>query len=314
MIAENSVQKQPLVARIDYLYNGGVGDSVEYTDADRLLHDVKEQNEYGVPMSLVLFADANGETIPRDFIQTMDPPPHGVTVMYTNVPVYYQNYEYAVAHGEEAQYRGSMNVTQACKRAIERAISEHYNDHRLPPEAVNGVIDRFGLKRTMCVLANTIRELDWDARFNTVNKQWAAGIQIPDNPGMPFAAVNSHPGLVDLFTNSVRRCYVRSLPLTEADIHAEAERILEAFRSLPAPNSPSGKFYTVKISEEFMLRAGSQHTTELQQYLPFRSLCLTTLKGQKGFHAMIHGSEDRSKPLRDIKTPAKKKSSQEMGL
>lgn len=183
MPGKTSKQSNEIVARIDYLFPR---ESFEYTNVDKFVEDVKKDSYSGVPMALVLFADKNGNTIPLDFLRDLDSPPQGLTVSYVNVPVYYPSYEQACANGEEAQYRGSMNVTQACKRAIERAISEHYDDHRLAPDAVNGVIDRFGLERTMCVLANTIRELDWDARFNTVNKQWAAGIQIPDNPGMPF--------------------------------------------------------------------------------------------------------------------------------
>lgn len=313
MVKENSSQKN-LVARIDYLYKGGVGESVEYTNADELIRDIKEQNEYGVPMSLVLFADAKGETIPQDFIRVMDPPPHGVTVMYTNVPVYYQPYEYAVAHGEEAQYRGSMNVTQACKRSIEKAIKDHYDDNRLSPDAVEAVIDRFGFERTMCVLANTIRELAWDARFNTANKQWAAGVQIPSNPGMSFVAVSSHPGLIDLFTNSVRRCFLRTQPLTEPDLRSEAERILRGFREAGKPNSPSGTHYMVKISDDFMARVRGQQTAQISRYFPFKSFCLTTVKGQQGLYAMISRNEDRSKPLREVKAPVKKKSSRDMEL
>lgn len=298
MPGKTSKQSNEIVARIEYLFSG---ESFEYTNVDKFVEDVKKDNYSGVPMALVLFADKNGNTIPHDFLRDLDPPPQGLTVSYVNVPVYYPSYEQACANGEEAQYRGSMNVTQACKRAIERAISEHYDDLRLAPDAVNGVIDRFGLKRTMCVLANTIRELDWDARFNTVNKQWAAGIQIPDNPGMPFATVNSHPGLVDLFTNSVRRCYVRSLPLTEADIHAEAERILHGFREADKPNSPNGPHYMVKIADDFMTRVRGQQTSRLSRYMPFKSFYLTTIKGQKGLYALIRSNEDRSKPLRTVK-------------
>lgn len=297
------------VARIDYLYTGGkVGESVEYTDADEFIRDVKEQNEYGVPMTLVLYADAKGETIPRGFIQEMDPPPQGVKISYANTPVYYPNFEYAKEHGEEAQYRGSMNVTQTCKRTIETAIKEHYDGSRLSTtDAVNAVIDCFGFERTMCVLANTIRELNWDARFNNANKQWADGIQIPVNPGMPFAAVTSHPGLIDLFTNSVRRSYLRTQPLTEPDICAEAERILRGFREADKPNSPNGTHYMVKISDDFMARVRGQQTSRLSRYMPFRSFCLTTLNGQRGLYAMIRKDEDRTKPLRTVKPPSKKK-------
>lgn len=89
------------VARIDYhLSSGGVLDSVEYSAQAAFLHDLKEGNPYGMPVSLVLFADANGETISNDFVQEMDPQPLSVEVSYVNVPVYYETGDYAREHNQ----------------------------------------------------------------------------------------------------------------------------------------------------------------------------------------------------------------------
>lgn len=218
---------------------------------------------------------------------------------YANTPVYLQSFEYAKAHNEENLFRESHQANEECKKWIEDVISDNYDGYAISEEAYSQILGPYGFERTMCILANTIRSHDWDDRISRENKTWASGIPIPVYGQMKYNVLSTHPCLVDAVTTAIRRRYLTlQKPLSSQDIKAEAERILEAFRSLPAPNSSSGKFYTVKISEEFMLRAGSQHTTKLQQYLPFRSLCLTTLKGQKGFHAMIHGSEDRSKPLR----------------
>ena len=237
------------------------------------------------------------------------------TGAYVNTPVYLQSFEYAKAHNEENLFRESHQANEECKKWIEDVISDNYDGYAISEEAYSQILGPYGFERTMCILANTIRSHDWDDRISRENKTWASGIPIPVYGQMKYNVLSTHPCLVDAVTTAIRRRYLTlQKPLSSQDIKAEAERILEAFRSLPAPNSPSGKFYTVKISEEFMLRAGSQHTTKLQQYLPFRSLCLTTLKGQKGFHAMIHGSEDRSKPLREVKAPAKKKSSRDMEL
>ena len=41
-------------------------------------------------------------------------------------PVYRHTFDYAVAHGEEKQYRDSFHANVACKGAIEKAISQHY--------------------------------------------------------------------------------------------------------------------------------------------------------------------------------------------
>ena len=237
------------------------------------------------------------------------------TSAHVHTPVYVHSFEYAKAHNEVDLFRESHKANEECKKWIEDVISDNYDGYAISEEAYSQILGPYSFERTMCILANTIRAHDWDERISRDNKTWAAGIPIPDYGQMKYNVLSTHPCLVDAVTTAIRRRYLTlQKPLSSQDIKAEAERILEAFRSLPAPNSPSRKFYTVKISEEFMLRAGSQHTTKLQQYLPFKSLCLTTLKGQKGFHAMIHGSEDRSKPLREVKAPAKKKSSRDMEL
>lgn len=60
----------------------------------------------------------------------------------------------------------------------------------------------------MCILANTIRDHDWDARISRENKEWASGIRIPDYSHMAYNVLSSHPGLVDIFANTVRRRYL----------------------------------------------------------------------------------------------------------
>ena len=42
------------------------------------------------------------------------------------LPIYRHTFDYAVAHGEEKQYRDSFHANVACKGAIEKAISQHY--------------------------------------------------------------------------------------------------------------------------------------------------------------------------------------------
>ena len=66
------------VGRIEYLgSNGQVGETVEYTDADRFERDIKDENYYGTPMSVVVYRNADGSTIPHAFISECDPPLQG---------------------------------------------------------------------------------------------------------------------------------------------------------------------------------------------------------------------------------------------
>ena len=69
------------VGRIEYLgSNGQVGETVEYTDADRFERDIKDENYYGTPMSVVVYRNADGSTIPHAFISECDPPLQGFSI------------------------------------------------------------------------------------------------------------------------------------------------------------------------------------------------------------------------------------------
>ena len=57
------------LTNIDYLHTDGrVRESIEYTSPYQLEKDIKEENHYGVPMSVVLYKQADGSVIPHDYI------------------------------------------------------------------------------------------------------------------------------------------------------------------------------------------------------------------------------------------------------
>ena len=92
--AEAAEQNTPqAIGRIDFLAsNGTVGDSVEYTDAEQFVAAIKEENHVGTSMSIVLYRDSEGQTIPQDFIKELDPPPQEFEVI-----------DYAQARLDEAE-------------------------------------------------------------------------------------------------------------------------------------------------------------------------------------------------------------------
>ena len=59
----------------------------------------------------------------------------------------------------------------------------------------------------------------------------------------------------------MREEHLRRQPLTAQDIQAEAERILRELRAPDMPNSPHGTHYMVRISPEFLNRAGAKTMT-----------------------------------------------------
>ena len=128
-----------------------------------------------------------------------------------NIAVYKYPSAYATEHGELDLYRLSNKVNVCCRDAIEASIRENYRNNCLSEMAVRKVVDEFGLERTQFVLANTVHHMTWDARYSRSNREWANTIIIhKDNhhifgDGRVRYLVNSHPGLVNLFIDQVRR-------------------------------------------------------------------------------------------------------------
>lgn len=147
-----------------------------------------------------------------------------------DIPVYRFPAEHARENGELELYRASNKANAACKEAIEKAISEHYCDNVLHREAVAQVAEQFGHERILYVLAITIRQKDWDGRFSADNKQWAKTVPVSENPDAwgtdrnCYLAVNSHSGLVDLFTKLARE---------DARAHERKPSVLGRLKSRP---------------------------------------------------------------------------------
>lgn len=135
--------------------------------------------------------------------------------MMKEIPVYPYPASYAREQGELDTYRVSSKADMACKEAIESAIRENYRDNCLGRDAVKQVVDQFGYDRAFRVLAITVRQKDWDARFSHENKAWAKTIPVFENPDAwgsdrnCYLVVNSHSGLVDLFLSQVRKDYAQ---------------------------------------------------------------------------------------------------------
>ncbi len=133
-----------------------------------------------------------------------------------SIPVYPHSAQYAREHGELDAYRASAKADLDCKTAIEDAIREHYRDNRLDPACVSQVTGLFGSARVMRVLANTIRQKEWDARFSRDNKAWAHTVSIIPNPDVwgedrnLCFVVESHPGLTDLFVTEARKEFAKA--------------------------------------------------------------------------------------------------------
>lgn len=69
------------IARIDYLFSSGqVGESLYFYNEDDFLKHLKEDNYYGMPMTVTLYRDSSGNTISTAFLMDMDPPIQGFCI------------------------------------------------------------------------------------------------------------------------------------------------------------------------------------------------------------------------------------------
>ena len=234
------------------------------------------------------------------------------TVKPSKVPIYKENFAYAQAHEEWAQYNASMDINVACKEAIEAAVREHYADNRLySVPAVHEVVKQFGYDRMFYVLAYSVQQFDYDGRISRKNKEWARETPFAEDQQRRYFAVSRcNPGLLDIFVTTALHEHLLSQPLKRADIKAEASRILEQLRAEQEPNSPHGTHFMAQVSPDFLARANTKDHDRLIAMLPFRSLALSTLNDRKGVYALITKDEDRSKPL-ILRKPSVRKKLQE---
>lgn len=118
---------------------------------------------------------------------------------------------YAKEHGELDIYRASLRANIACKEAIEAIIRESFDGMHLKGDAASKALSAYGTERVNYILANTVRQKDWDGRFSRENKAWAKTVPVHedtdawgDDRRRSFV-VESHPAVLDGFINQVRR-------------------------------------------------------------------------------------------------------------
>lgn len=229
------------------------------------------------------------------------------------MPVYPYPADYAKEHGELEQYRASHKANIACKEAIEAAVREHYHDNLLDEKGAQEVIEAFGMERTLYVLANTVREKDWDGRFSHANKSWARTVPVyadmdrwNENRNRDFVVGACHPCLTDCFVDQVRREQHLRTPVSDEEIKREAARLFSELQAQGKPNSPNGTHFMAEVSEDFMERSNSRDMDRLMGMFPFRSVAFSGLQGRKGHYLLIQKSEDRSQPLKRLRRSVKK--------
>lgn len=119
---------------------------------------------------------------------------------------------FAKNNGDLELWKGNHQQNIACKKAIEKVISEEFDGYRLGKNAAERVIDEFGYDRVNWVLAGTLQKYSYDGRFSRENLEWAKGFYLPEDKAGSIDhhdefTVNSHPAVLNGFVNESRRQY-----------------------------------------------------------------------------------------------------------
>lgn len=130
-----------------------------------------------------------------------------------DTPLYLHSAAYAREREELSLYRESYLANVACKEAIEKAVSNHYANNHLDVKAILEEVGAgFSTERMKYVLANTVREKDWDGRFSRANKAWAKIVPVVEETdgwgykrNSNFVVDRSHPAVLDVFITHFRK-------------------------------------------------------------------------------------------------------------
>ena len=139
----------------------------------------------------------------RDYCEHYHP---AVMSGQTKMPVYLKTSQYALEHGEFEQYQASRRLTEECRNAIDKAISENYDGMHLQSGFETKLIDEYGEERVRYIFATTLRENLGDGRYSPENKGWAENISISESPEeRRNCCLNSHPAVIDGVVRLIRK-------------------------------------------------------------------------------------------------------------
>lgn len=118
----------------------------------------------------------------------------------------------------------------ACAHDIDAFLSKHYNNNTLDSiGALTELLERYSLKRIQVVVAANLYKKDFDGRISKENYNWGNEIigKLADNMRMGINAnyLTTHPGLLNLFANTVREYEAKSIEKEQSEPERTAEDI-----------------------------------------------------------------------------------------
>ncbi len=118
----------------------------------------------------------------------------------------------------------------ACAHDIDAFLSKHYNNNTLDSNgALTELLERYSLERIQVVVAANLYKKDFDGRISKENYNWGNEIigKLADNMRMGINAnyLTTHPGLLNLFANTVREYEAKSIEKEQSEPERTAEDI-----------------------------------------------------------------------------------------
>ena len=161
------------------------------------------------------------------------PVEHQEENFFNNLPVYAKSLSEARELNELDIYRASRNENHACANMIDAFISKHYNDNSLDSEgALNDLLEMYPIERIALVSAVNIADKSWDGRISNENKAWANAFleDYPDDVMRQKGEyyLTAHPGLVNLFADTVRSYIEKNKELAPEQKEQEQDEIYDA--------------------------------------------------------------------------------------
>ena len=122
----------------------------------------------------------------------------------------------------------------ACAHDIDAFLSKHYNDNALDSNAaLTELLARYSLERIQVVVAANLYKKDFDGRISKENYNWGNEVigKLSENMRMGINAnyLTAHPGLLNLFANTVREYEEKSIEKEQAVTERTAEDIAKKY-------------------------------------------------------------------------------------
>ncbi len=172
-------------------------------------------------------------------------------------PLYMQTAEYALEHGEIAEYRWSMRLNQECKEELDKAIGNNFKDNILNKEFVKGFVEKYGIDRVSNIIASTITQSDWDKRYTDENKEWARTVPLTgDERSRAGLHLSAHPVLVNSVADDIRKEYEKQ----KSEIKEEEKEMPENQAQAQAATKPQRNWLRYKVSTDAVIRIYNRWT------------------------------------------------------